>query len=125
MTAGPDALWTLSAADGSLRRVDPVTGSVLVTVPVGRDPIDAMFAGSSVWVGLRAGSSMIEVDTATSAVVSRTELSSEPAQLYEGDTGVYVSTVGEGSPLLRIDSLAITADLAEQAEQAAEEATDQ
>ncbi len=125
VTAGPDALWTLSAADGSLRRVDPVTGSVLVTVPVGRDPIDAMFAGSSVWVGLRAGSSMIEVDTATSAVVSRTELSSEPAQLYEGDTGVYVSTVGEGSPLLRIDSLAITADLAEQAEQAAEEATDQ
>lgn len=120
VTAGPDALWTLSAADGSLRRVDPVTGLVLVTVPVGRDPIDAIFAGSSVWVGLRSGSSMIEVDTATSAVVSRTELSSEPAQLYEGDSGVYVSTVGEGSPLLRIDSLSSTVDADEQTQDAAE-----
>ncbi len=124
ITAGPDALWTLSAADGSLRRIDPVSGAVLVTVPVGRDPIDATFAGSSVWVALRSGSSLIEVDTATSAVVSRTELSSEPAQLFQGDNGVYVTTVGEGGPLLRIDSLATTADLAAQAEQAAENAED-
>ena len=72
ITAGPDALWTLSAADGSLRRVDPVTGEVLVTVPVGRDPIDATFAGSSVWVALRSGTSLIEVDTRTAAVISRT-----------------------------------------------------
>ncbi len=105
ITAGPDALWTLSAADGSLRRIDPVTGAVLVTVPVGRDPIDATFAGSSVWVALRVGSSLIEVDTRTSAVVSRTELSSEPAALYEGESGVFVTTVGEDAPLLRIDSL--------------------
>ena len=105
ITAGPDALWTLSAADGSLRRIDPVTGAVLVTVPVGRDPIDATFAGSSVWVALRVGSSLIEVDTLTSAVVSRTELSSEPTALYEGETGVFVTTVGEDASLLRIDSL--------------------
>ena len=76
-----------------------------MTVPVGRDPIDATFAGSSVWVALRVGSSLIEVDTLTSAVVSRTELSSEPTALYEGETGVFVTTVGEDASLLRIDSL--------------------
>ena len=104
VTAGPDALWTLSAADGSLRRIDPVTGEVLVTVPVGRDPIDATFAGSSVWVALRSGSSLIEVDTRTSAVISRTTLPSEPAALHQGDSGVFVTTNGE-VPLLRVASL--------------------
>ena len=103
ITAGPDALWTLSAADGSLRRLDPVTGSVLVTVPVGRDPIDAVFAGSSVWVGLRRGSSLIEVDTRTAAVVSRTPLPSEPTALHEGESGVFVTTNGDPA-LLRVSS---------------------
>lgn len=110
ITAGPDALWTLSAADGSLRRIDPVTGAVLVTVPVGRDPIDVTFAENSVWVALRSGSSLIEVDTLTSAVVSRTELASEPAALHQGQSGVFVTTVGEGSPLLRIASLVEASD---------------
>jgi hypothetical protein len=104
VTAGPDALWTLSAADGSLRRVDPVTGEVLVTVPVGRDPIDATFAGSSVWVALRSGSSLIEVDTRTAAVVSRTPLSGEPTALHQGESGVFVTTTGE-MPLIRVSSL--------------------
>ena len=122
ITAGPDALWTLSAADGSLRRIDPVTGAVLVTVPVGRDPIDATFAGSSVWVALRSGSSLIEVDTRTSAVVSRTALPSQPTALHQGDTGVYVTTDGEATPLLRIDSLVETPDAAQQAADAAETA---
>ena len=116
ITAAPDALWTLSAGDGSLRRIDPVTGSVLVTVPVGRDPIDAIFAGSSVWVALRSGSSLIEVDTLTSAVVSRTELSDEPTALYEGDSGVYVTTSGEGAPLFRIDSLVTAPDPVQEVE---------
>ena len=120
LTAGPDALWTLSAADGSLRRIDPVTGAVLVTVPVGRDPIDATFAGSSVWVALRSGSSLIEVDTRTSAVVSRTVLPSQPAALHQGDSGVFVTTEGEGAPLLRIDSLIETPDAAQQAADVAE-----
>ncbi len=104
ITAGPDALWTLSAADGSLRRIDPVTGEVLVTVPVGRDPIDATFAGRSVWVALRSGSSLIEVDTRTAAVVSRTPLPSEPAALHQGDSGVFVTTTGGETPLLRVAS---------------------
>jgi hypothetical protein len=106
VTAGPDALWTLSAADGSLRRVDPVSGEVLVTVPVGRDPIDATFAGSSVWVALRSGASLIEVDTRTSAVVSRTTLPSEPTALHQGDSGVFVTTAGEVS-LLQVASLTV------------------
>lgn len=110
ISAAPDALWTLSASDGSLRRIDPVTGEVLVTVPVGRDPIDATFAGSSVWVALRSGSSLIEVDTRTSAVVSRTELADEPSALFQGETGVYVTTAGNGAPLVRIDSLIPTVD---------------
>ena len=110
ITAGPDALWTLSAADGSLRRIDPVSGDVLVTVPVGRDPIDAVFAGTSVWVGLRQGSSLIEVDTRTAAVVSRTPMPSEPTALHQGDTGVFVTTDGDPG-LLRVSSLSEPADV--------------
>lgn len=104
VTAGPDALWTLSAADGSLRRVDAVSGEVLVTVPVGRDPIDATFAGSSVWVALRSGTSLIEVDTRTAAVVSRTALPGTPTALHQGDSGVFVTLEGD-VPLVRVASL--------------------
>ena len=104
LSASPDALWTLSANDGSLRRIDPVSGAVLVTVPVGRDPIDVAFVGSSVWVALRSGSSLIEVDTRTSAVVSRTELSSEPARLFQGVRDLYVSTVDDPGTIFKIDS---------------------
>lgn len=106
ITASPDALWTLSAADGSLRRVDPVTGDVLVTVPVGRDPIDATFAGNSVWVALRSGSSLIEVDTRTAAVISRTALPGTPTALHQGDSGVFVTMEGD-VPLVRVASLAL------------------
>ncbi len=105
IAASPDALWSLSASDGSLRRIDPVTGAVLVTVPVGRDPIDVEFAGSSIWVGLRSGSSLIEVDTRTSAVVSRTELSSEPARLFQGDENVFVSTAEDAGTIFQVDPL--------------------
>ena len=108
ITAGPDALWTLSAADGSLRRVDAVSGEVLVTVPVGRDPVDATFAGSSVWVALRSGTSLIEVDTRTAAVISRTALPGEPTALHQGDSGVFVTLEGQ-VPLVRVASLALPA----------------
>jgi len=104
VTAGPDSLWTLSAADGALRRIDPVSGEVLVTVPVGRDPVDAMFVGSSVWVALRSGQSLIEVDTRTSAVVSRTTLPNEPTSLHRGDSGVFVTMDGD-VPLVHVSSL--------------------
>ena len=67
------------------------------------------------WVALRSGSSLIEVDTRTSAVVSRTVLPSQPAALHQGDSGVFVTTEGEGAPLLRIDSLIETPDAAQQA----------
>lgn len=114
ITAGPDALWTLSAADGSLRRVDAVSGEVLVTVPVGRDPIDATFAGSSVWVALRSGTSLIEVDTRTAAVVSRTVLPGTPTALHQGDSGVFVTLEGD-VPLVRVASLIQPSGTAEDA----------
>lgn len=103
LTAGPDALWVLSAGDGALRRVDPVTGEVLVSVPVGQDPVDALFASNSVWVALRAGQSLIEVDTQTSAVVSRTGLPDAPTGLHQGEDGVFV-TMSDDAQLFHVSS---------------------
>ena len=102
VTASPDTLWALSASEGALLRVDPVSGEVLVTVPVGRDPVDAAFAGNSVWVGLRAGQALIEVDTRTSAVVSRTVLDAQPLAVHQGDVGVFVTM--EDGPLILVSS---------------------
>ena len=104
IAAGADALWSLSAADGSLRRLDAVSGEVLVTVPVGRDPVDAVVSGNSVWVALRAGSTLVEVDTRTSAVVSRTTLPGPPMKLTRGETGVLVTMTGD-TPLVRVASV--------------------
>lgn len=109
VTAGPDALWVLSAGDGALRRVDPVTGEVLVSVPVGQDPVDALFSGNSVWVVLRAGASLIEVDTRTSAVVSRTGLSDVPTGLHQGEDGVFV-TMSDDAQLIHVSSSLTAAD---------------
>jgi len=124
ITAGPDALWTLSAADGSLRRVDPVTGEVLVTVPVGRDPIDATFAGSSVWVALRSGTSLIEVDTRTAAVISRTALPGTPTALHQGDSGVFVTLEGD-VPLVLVASLGLPTEEGEGEDETSGDASDE
>ncbi len=104
IAAGTDALWALSAADGSLRRVDAVSGEVLVTVPVGRDPIAVEFSGESVWVALRSGETLIEVDTRTAAVVSRTSLPGVPLDVTSGSTGVLVTLEGD-VPLVRVASI--------------------
>ncbi|NNC81295.1 MAG: hypothetical protein HKN94_14225 [Acidimicrobiales bacterium] len=104
IAGGADALWALSAADGSLRRVDAVTGEILVTVPVGRDPIDVVVSGNSVWVALRSGSSLIEVDTRTNAIVSRTTLPGTPTEITQGETGVLVTLEGD-TPVVRVASL--------------------
>ena len=81
-----------------------------MTVPVGRDPIDVEFVGSSVWVALRSGSSLIEVDTRTSAVVSRTELSSEPSKLFQGTNALYVATADDAGTIFRVNSLETPSD---------------
>ena len=81
---------------------------------MGRDPIDAVFAGNSVWVALRSGSSLIEVDTRTSAVVSRTTLPGEPTALHQGDMGVFVTMDGD-VPLVRVSSLLTDAEAEEAA----------
>jgi len=104
IAAGTDALWALSAADGSLRRVDAVSGEVLVTVPVGRDPVAVEFSGSSVWVALRSGEALIEVDTRTAAVVSRTSLPGVPIDVTAGSNGVLVTLEGD-VPLVRVASI--------------------
>jgi hypothetical protein len=104
ISAGTDALWALSAADGSLRRVDAVSGEVLVTVPVGRDPVAVEFSGSSVWVALRSGEALIEVDTRTAAVVSRTSLPGVPIDVTAGSNGVLVTLEGD-VPLVRVASI--------------------
>ena len=121
IAAGADALWSLSAADGSLRRLDAVSGEVLVTVPVGRDPIDAVVSGNSVWVALRAGSTLVEVDARTSAVVSRTTLPGPPTKLTRGETGVLVTMTGE-TPLVRVAS--VVPDVADAENDGAEDSAD-
>lgn len=106
IAAGPDAVWALSAADGSIRQIDAVSGEVLTTIPVGRDPIDAAFSGTSVWVALRSGSTMVEIDVRTAAISSRTPLDAVPESVTTGRGGVFVSFADSSLPIVRVDALA-------------------
>ncbi len=68
---GPGAVWMSDFADGVVRRIDPATNRV--TLSVKNLPGASLFAfsGSDVWVGLHHGQAVVELDGKTGRLIER------------------------------------------------------
>ena len=64
------AVPPIQVTAGSVLRVDPATGNVQATIPVGRGPLDIEVGAGAVWVALPGDGTIVRVDPATNATVA-------------------------------------------------------
>jgi YVTN family beta-propeller protein len=50
MAFGAGSVWVANAGDGTVSRIDPVTGRVVRTIEVGGSPTDIVVVGDEDWV---------------------------------------------------------------------------
>lgn len=118
VAAGAGAVWATSyqGRDGVIKRIDPSSGQVVATIPVGRHPSDVEVGLDAVWVTLNLPSrepagEVVRIDPTTNAVVARVPVDKGwPRDIVIGEGAVWVyghSKRSEGawvaSSLWRID----------------------
>ena len=72
VVAGEGGVWTLNRGDGSVTRVDPKTGKVVATIPVGAaiSAGDIAAGEGSIWISA-AGVPIVRIDPRTNRAVQR------------------------------------------------------
>jgi DNA-binding SARP family transcriptional activator len=95
---GAGSLWVVSGlptqvggVSQALRRLDPHTGLVQTTIPVGSDPVAVAIAGDSIWVAARTDGLIERVDPRQNRVVEKIPLGAKPIALTAGEDGVWVA----------------------------------
>jgi YVTN family beta-propeller protein len=99
--AGQEAVWVTArkpGAAGQLVRIDPRTGLVLATIPVGRDPGALAVADPDVWVANEADHTISRIDARTNTVTATIPVVHVPVGVAIGADAVWVAS--RGSALL-------------------------
>jgi DNA-binding beta-propeller fold protein YncE len=104
----PNAVWVTTAPAassgerGALARIDPASGSLGGSLPLGRGLEDVAVAATAVWVVDRARDSVVRVDPGTMRVRARVAVGSAPAVVTVSPRAVWVANLGDRT-LTRID----------------------
>ena len=107
--ADPDAassgggwVWTSSAIDGTVSRVDPASGGVQ-TFPVGASPGAMAFGAGSLWVAVGEDRSIVRVNPQAAKVVGRVVAGNGLAGVAYGAGAVWAAASIDGA-LVRVDA---------------------
>jgi hypothetical protein len=96
-------LWvTYGGKDGRIVPIDPKSNAAGTPIPVGENPRDIVAAGPILWVSLRGGKALAEVDAVRRVVLRTIPLPSGPGTLASGFGALWV-TLTEKHTVLRID----------------------
>jgi len=82
----PEAVGT-----GTLTRIDPTTGSVVATIPIGGRPAGVAVGKAAIWVTDPGTRSVVRVDPKTNRVVKRIRVGARPRGIAVGGDFVWVS----------------------------------
>jgi YVTN family beta-propeller protein len=107
ISAGRGAIWVTAwqpGANGQVVRLDPRTGVVLATIPVGRDPGALAVADADVWVANEADDTLARIDARTNTVAATLPVVHDPVGVVIGTDAVWV--VSRGSAPLAPPTLA-------------------
>jgi hypothetical protein len=88
-------------AEGSVVRMDPATGEVVATIPVGTDPRAITVAQGSVWVADGDGNTVERISPATNDVLASLAVDGSPNALVGGSSGLWVVTGDAPSTTVR------------------------
>lgn len=98
---GENSLWVSvtdfdtngNALAGSVLRIDPTTGSVQATIPVGRGAYDLDAETGAVWVPLYEDNSVLRIDPATNQIVATVPVAGNPTGVASGAGSVWISAI--------------------------------
>ena len=99
---GEGAVWVASYLDDVIRRIDPESGGVMATIPVGSGPIAIAVTGGAVWVANQNDGSVSRIDPRTNSVMKAISVGSAPSSVAAGAGAVWVANAGAGT-ISRID----------------------
>jgi YVTN family beta-propeller protein len=85
------AVWVANALDGTVKSIDPATGSVITTIPVGRSPTALATAGDSLWVASGGAGKLVRIDQRTNRVTATVKVGGSPQSLAVASGKVWVS----------------------------------
>jgi YVTN family beta-propeller protein len=95
--AGQDAVWVTArkpGANGQLVRIDPRTGLVLATIPVGHEPGALAVSNGEVWVANEADHTLSRIDAYTNTVAATIPVVHFPVGVAIGGDAVWVASRG-------------------------------
>ena len=107
VTTGAGAVWQTDYEHDALLRIDPVTGKVVASIPVGLQPLGVAVTAGAVWVADEHSGAVTRVDPATNRVVATIPIGppgpAGPQIMTAGPGGVWVDVPNMGE-VVRIDA---------------------
>ena len=83
-------MWVTNRFDGTISRIDPDSGEVVETIPVGLDPRGIAVGFGSVWVGLAGSNTVVRIDPETNDVTQPIGVGNAPGSLAVSADAVWV-----------------------------------
>jgi outer membrane protein assembly factor BamB len=96
LTAGRDAVW-VSDSPGQVWRINPDTGTVSQTTPVGRGLVGLCATDGVVFAANNADGTLVQIDAQDGQVVSVVPVGHAPTDVASWDGTVWVSIQSESA----------------------------
>jgi YVTN family beta-propeller protein len=84
-------VWVADTADDAIVRIDPRTGRVTDTIPVGQGPRGVAVGDGGVWVADSAAGTISRIDPVRRRVVSTIFIGQRPEDVVVAGPSVFVS----------------------------------
>jgi len=102
IAAGAGSVWLITDKNGTLARIDPVSGTIVQTVQLPAGSYNPAFNSGRVWVSRADGAELTVVDAKTVTVIDHVATGPHPRFLTSGGGAVWTLNQEDGS-VSRID----------------------
>ena len=102
---GAGSVWVsdrVALQGAAIRRIDPVSGHIVKTIPVDDGSKDMAFAYGSVWVVNETRNSLLRIDPQTNEVVREIPVGKGPSAIAAGAGALWVANTDDGT-VSRVD----------------------
>jgi streptogramin lyase len=103
VTVDERGVWLVTDKNGSLVRIDPVSGTVRTTVKIAAGSYNPHYSAGTVWVSQADGSRLTGVDTASLQVSAVVTTGPNPRFLTTGGGAIWTLNQGDGT-VTRVDA---------------------
>jgi len=108
VTAGAGSVWLIVDKQGTLARIDPLTGTIRQAVKVAAGSFNPHFSDGVIWVSRAEGTEVTRVDAASGNVIGTVQTGPNPRFLTSAGGAIWTLNQGDGT-LTRIDSRTLEA----------------